>query len=106
MLILHRSLQPWEVRTCKISGDMINYGDYYYESTIDGSYISADTYHKLKREREEERFDYTLLNQAMNEEEYRDYIKRAESEYLTQTILDEPLIKNGRIEIDGESIIK
>lgn len=99
MLVLYRNLTPGEVRTCKLSGKMIVYGDYYYQDTEDSSlYIKATEYHKLEKERKEQTFDYTLLAQAQNEKEYREYLSRAEKEYLTETILDNPVIKNGQIQ--------
>ena len=98
MLILNRNLTPGEVRTCKLSGEMIVYGDFYYQDTEDPNfYVLAREYNKLKKEREKERFDYSLLEKAQSEKEYKEYLKRAEREYLKDNILDMPIIENGVI---------
>jgi hypothetical protein len=104
MLVLQRNLTPGEVRTCKLTGQMIVYGDYYYQDTDDPNlYVLAREYNKLKRQIEEETFDYTLLEKAQNEKEYREYLKMAEQEYLNDNILSMEIAKNGQIE---NSILK
>lgn len=98
MLILNRNLTPGEVRTCKLSGEMIIYGDYYYQDTDDPNlYIKASEYHKLKREEEERKFDYSLLEQAKNELEYKNYLQRAEQQLLSETILKKEILVNGKV---------
>lgn len=98
MLILNRNLTPGEVRTCKLSNEMIIYGDYYYQDTEDCNlYIKASAYHKLKKEEEARKFKYSLLEQAQNEIEYKEYLKRAEQELLTATILKKEILVNGDI---------
>lgn len=99
MLILQRNLTPGEVRTCKLSGNMIIYGDYYYQDLDDPNmYVLAREYNKLKEQRERETFDYSLLEKAQSEKEYREYLKMAEQEFLTQNILNMEIAKGGTIE--------
>lgn len=103
MLILNRMIHPFEVRTCRISGEMIIYGDFYYEDDEDGVVIKASVYKKLQQEAREDAFDYTLYNQAKSEKEYKEMIKKAEQHYLKQTILDRKICENGVIKDSGLS---
>lgn len=99
MLLLARNLTPGEVRTCRLSRKMIVYGDYYYQDTEDKNlYIKATEYHKLEKQAKIDAFDYSKLEQAQSEKEYRDYMVRAQQEYLTSTILSKEIIKNGEIQ--------
>lgn len=97
MLMLHRMVDPFEVRKCDISGEMIVYGDFYYEDTEDGVTVKATEYKKLKDEMINNRFDRTLLNKAQSDAEYKQMLKKAEQEFLKSTILDRPIMKNGQV---------
>lgn len=101
MLILNRMIHPFEVRTCRLSGEMIVYGDYFYEDDEDGIVIKASVYKQLQKEAREDSFDYTLLNQAKSEREYKELVKKAEQNYLKQTILDRKICENGVIKDSG-----
>jgi hypothetical protein len=99
MLVLTRNLTPGEVRTCKLSRKMIVYGDFYYQDTEDPKlYIKATEYHKLKKQEKINAFDYSKLEQAQSEKEYRQYMIQAQQEYLTATILSKEICINGEIE--------
>ena len=97
MLMLHRMVDPFEVRKCDVSGEMIVYGDFYYEDTDDGVTVKATVYKKLKDEMENNRFDRTLLNKAQSDAEYKKMMQKAEQEYLKASILDRPIMKNGMV---------
>ena len=98
MLMLHRMVDPFEVRKCDVSGEIIVYGDFYYEDTDDGVTVKATVYKKLKDEMENNRFDRTLLNKAQSDAEYKKMMQKAEQEYLKASILDRPIMKNGMVE--------
>ena len=67
------------------------YGDFYYVDNQTGKIISANYYNNLKEQRKRDTFDYTILNNAQSQKEYQDELEKAEQEYLTSTILDEPM---------------
>ena len=46
MLILKQVTQPYEVLKCKISNQMIIYGDFYYEDNEDGTIVKYEVYKK------------------------------------------------------------
>ena len=64
------------------------YGDFYYTND-DGKVISAKYYHNIKEQRKRETFDQTILENAKSQKEYQDELRKAEQEYLTQTMLEE-----------------
>ena len=75
MLILKRMIYPYEVLKCKMTDEMIVYGDFYYEDDEDSSIIvKATAYNKLKKEAKERSFDYSLLQKAQNQKEYREMV--------------------------------
>ena len=99
MWLLTRNLTPGEVRTCKLSGAMIVYGDYYYQDSEDPKiYIKATEYHKYEKQERERSFDYSELQRCQNEYEYTQMMKRAQQEYLASTILKDKIFKNGTIQ--------
>ena len=99
MLILTRNLTPGEVRTCKLSGTPIIYGDFYYQDTENPDlYIKKTEYDKLEEEKKRNEFDYSMLENLESQEEYAQYMKEAERQYLQNNILNHKIIKNGIIE--------
>ena len=88
MLVLKRIQHFNEFIKCKVSDQVMMYGDFYYEDTDDGLIVSATYYHELKKKKEEEEFDYTKLNNATSEKEYSELLKQAERELLEKTIFD------------------
>lgn len=91
MLFLKRIRCFNEFLVCDASGEVMMYGDFYYEDDQTGKIISANYYKNLKEQRKRDTFDYTILNNAQSQKEYQDQLKKAEQEYLTATILDEPV---------------
>lgn len=73
---------------CKVSDEIISYGDYYYEDDEDGFIVKASVYRDLKDKKREDDFDYTMLNEAKSEREYKQRLKQYEKNYLTDTVFD------------------
>jgi hypothetical protein len=92
MLVLKRMQFFNEFLICKLSQQVLMYGDFYYEDDEDGIIISANYYHELLKKKKEDEFDYTKLNTATSEKEYSDLLKQAEREYLTQTVFDRKIL--------------
>ena len=88
MLWLKRNQYFNELYKCGISEELIGPGDYYYEDDEDGLIIKATVYRRLLDQEKRDRFDYSKLNNARSQREYEDLLKRAEQEFLTQTIFD------------------
>ena len=101
MLILKRIIHPYEVRKCDMTGELIIYGEYYYEDDVDGVVVKASEYKKKQQEARNNAFDYSLLAHAESDKEYRDAVKRAQQEYLDATILDRPVFDQGHLKNDG-----
>ena len=88
MLHLKRIQYFNEFRTCSVSGELMSYGDFYYEDDTDGVVIKATVYRDLRDQYREDTFDETRLNQAKSEEEYKAQLKRYEQEFLTRDVLE------------------
>lgn len=46
----------------------------------------------MKKQRKENQFDYTILNNAKSQKEYQDQLQKAEQEYLQSTMLNMPIL--------------
>lgn len=93
MLVLKRMTHPNEFITCKASGEVLMYGDFYYQDIDDPNIvIGARYYNNMKRQRKEEEFDYSILEDAQSQKDYQDQLKKAEQEYLQSTMLDMPIL--------------
>ena len=69
------------------------YGDFYYQDMDDLSIvIGARYYNNMKKQRKENQFDYTILNNAKSQKEYQDQLQKAEQEYLQSTMLNMPIL--------------
>lgn len=97
MLILKRNIWPYEVIKCRMSDELIVYGDYYYEDDDDGLIVKATIYRKTLMDARKLAFDYTLLEQSKSEQEYKNAVKRAEKDYLRATILDRKVADQGEV---------
>ena len=85
-------IYPYEVLKCHMTGEMIVYGDFYYEDDEDKNVVvKATVYKKMQQEARDAAFDYSLLAKAQNQKEYKELVKRAERDYLRATILDRPI---------------
>lgn len=92
MLHLKRIVYDYEFMKCKISGELIGYGDFYYEDDEDGLIVKASVYNEIMDKRKEELFDYSKLERARSEKEYTQMLKRAEKELLTQTLFERKIV--------------
>lgn len=88
MLWLKRNTVWNQFMKCDISGEIIAPGDYYYIDDIDGVRIKATVYKRMKDKAKEDAWDYSKLNAAQNEAEYKRMLKDATRQILAQTILD------------------
>jgi hypothetical protein len=108
MWLLTRNLTPGEVRTCKLSRQPIIYGDYYLQDSDNPNiYVKFSEFKKYEKQERERAFDYSLLEQAENETEYKQLLIQAQQEYLASTILGDKIISNGVIQdtiINGKSV--
>lgn len=95
--MLKRIVEPYEIHKCDYSEELIIRGEFYYEDTEDGYIIKASVYHELKEKAKKETFDYSMLEKAQNEYEYREAMKLAEKELLSAGILEREIASNGKI---------
>lgn len=88
MLWLKRNTRFNELMKCDISGDLIGPGDYYYIDDVDGVRIKATVYKELKDKEKEETWDYTKINAAQSEADYKRMLRDATRQMLGSTILE------------------
>ena len=94
MLHLKRVQYFTDFLRCKISNELISHGDYYYEDDEDGTIIKASVYGKMKKDKREEEFDYTKLNEAESLRDYQAALKEYEREFLKGSILDRKRVRD------------
>ena len=87
MLHLKRVPGFYEWIRCHVSGKIMTYGDWYYEDDEDGLIVDAIVYKQMKQTEKEENWDYSKLQMAQNEREYRQRLKELEKEHLKQGLL-------------------
>lgn len=90
MLWLKRMQYFNEFRTCDASGQVLMYGDFYYQDDETGKVISADYYNSLKKERQEAEFDYSRRDYYESDQEYQQALREKEQELLSNKVLDIP----------------
>jgi hypothetical protein len=88
MLWLRRNGRFNELYKCKISGEFIPPGEYYYEDDEDGLIVKADVYRRLLDEKIKNEFNYDKLNKATSQMEYAQALILAEKNYFTATLFD------------------
>lgn len=88
MLWLKRNTRWNELMKCDISGEFIAPGDYYYIDDVDGLRVKATVYKDLKEQMKEETWDYSKINNAANEAEYRKMVQEATRRMLGETVLN------------------
>lgn len=101
MLFLKQIQYPYDIRKCAISGEPITYGQFYYEDDEDKTIVKFEVYKRIQQQARADRFDYSKLQQAKSEKEYREMIKRAQRDFLNATILDRPIAEKGKVYING-----
>lgn len=92
MLVLKRVVNDYEFLKCQISKELIGYGDWYYQDDEDGLIVKFTVYQRIKDKRKRDTFDYSLLEQANSEREYKEILKRAERELFEVTVLDRKIL--------------
>lgn len=97
MLVLKRITCANDFLMCKVSGEVICPGDFYYKDDDDGLIVRADVYHEYIKKKKESEFDYTKLNNAKSQQEYEEQLKKLEQQFLKDSLLDRKVILNGRI---------
>lgn len=93
MLHLKRIIHPYEWERCHLTGDYIQFGEYYYEDDEDGFIISAGHYAEIKQQAKEESFDYSKLESAANEREYTEMLRNSYMEHEFQHVLERKVEK-------------
>lgn len=88
MLHLKRMRYFNEIIRDTVDDRMIGPGEYYYEDDEDGTIISADHYYEIKKQRKEDEWDYSKLDIAQDEKDYKESLRQAEQEFLQENILD------------------
>lgn len=88
MLWLKRNTVWNQLMKCDISNEVIGPGDYYYIDDVDGVRIKATVYKRIKDKEKEEHWDYSKLNAAQNELEYKRMLKEATRQMLASSILE------------------
>jgi hypothetical protein len=88
MLHLKRVIHFNDFIRCKVSGDIISYGDFYYEDDEDGLIVKATVYKAMLKEQKLNEFNYEKLQRAESQMEYQQALKEYERQFLTQTLLE------------------
>lgn len=87
MWILKRIVWPNEYDVCSYSEEIIKPGDWYFQLFEDPKIkIRADIFEELKRQYQEDVFDYTELNNALSEQERKLNEKEAKKFQIEQKI--------------------
>lgn len=87
MWILKRIVWPNEYDVCSYSEEIIKPGDWYFQLFEDPKIkIRADIFEELKRQYQEDVFDYTELNNALSEQERKANEKEAKKFQIEQKI--------------------
>ena len=92
MLILKRVQYFNDWVKCDITGKTLLYGEYYYEDDTDGLVVDAVYYHQLKKERKEKEFDYSKLEKAQSQQEYKQMLKEYQRSFLEDGLLDREVL--------------
>lgn len=92
MLFLNRVTSQFEVLRCKLSRELISYGDFYYEDDEDGLIVKATYYHELQKKTEKDKFDDSKLEQAKSLRDYENQLKKAERELNIDTLMDRTIM--------------
>lgn len=92
-LELKRMIHPYECLKCQATGELLVWGDYYYEDDIDGFIVGFNYYHDTKEAMKKEQASHAI-EYALTMEEHKQRMKQAEKEFLNMTIFDRPLKAN------------
>ena len=80
MLWLKRNNVYTQLMKCDVSNEIIAPGDFYYIDDEDGMRIKATVYKDIKDKSKKETWDYSELNAAQSEREYKRRLQDATSQ--------------------------
>ena len=87
MWMLKRIIWPNEYDVCSYSEEIIRPGDFYFQLFEDPKIkVRADIFEELKRQYQEDTFDYTELDNALAEQERKINEKEAKKLQIEQKI--------------------
>lgn len=86
---LHQVDQPFTWERDHVTGDYIQYGEFYYKSDKTGAVISRKTYREAKEAERVKNWDYSRLNNAMSQREYREITRQQRQAMVAESILSE-----------------
>lgn len=72
----------------------MTYGDWYYEDDDDGLIVDAIVYKDMERKQREEDWDYSRIQLAENEREYREKLREMQRKHLQETLLNREVAYN------------
>lgn len=103
MLYLKRIIYPYEILKCRLSKQLITYGDYYYEDDEDGLIVKAEYYGELLKKRQEDPnfYDYSGYNLGLQKMAEYESQYAAETTYLNQTMFNRLVAKGGKPTYNG-----
>lgn len=88
MLWLKRNNVYTQLMKCDVSNEIIAPGDFYYIDDEDGMRIKATVYKDIKDKSKKETWDYSELNAAQSEREYKRRLQDATRQMLAATVLE------------------
>ena len=88
MLWLKRNRYYNQLIKCDVSKEVIGPGDFYYQDDVDGVKIKATVYKEMENAKKKAEWDYSKINQAQSEAEYKNLIAEATRQMFASTILD------------------
>ena len=96
--ILQQVTNKLELMHCSITGELIMYGDFYYQDIDNANtHIKANVFNRIREGKKREQFDYTEAVKAQNRLEYEEKLKEAEHQYLLENMLNQPILEKGEV---------
>lgn len=95
MLWLKRNIRFNELYKCMISNELIGPGEYYYEDDGDGLIVKATIYRKMLNQKIRDEWDYSKLEGHLSRQEYANYLREAERQFLSATLFDRKIAGKG-----------
>lgn len=100
MLFLKRIQYFNECEKDSTTGELITWGQWYYEDDEDGFIISLDNYYEQLRKKKEQTFDYSRLSNAQNEKEYREELRKAEQSMALNSLFQRKIAGKDEEEVN------
>jgi TPP-dependent 2-oxoacid decarboxylase len=93
MLYLKRICNPWDWVRSSVTKKPIKYPEYYYEDDEDGYIIELSIYQQAKKRAQQEKFDYSKLQNAYNQREYEEMLDAYTREFLLSNVMNRKVAK-------------